>query len=49
MLESQRELYAYLKKTPDAVIPLVIGGGNGLQGLINGASTAMDILAFDGD
>ncbi|KAF3000747.1 hypothetical protein E8E13_004180 [Curvularia kusanoi] len=34
MLESQRELYEYLKKSPDAVIPLEIGGGNGLQGLI---------------
>jgi DUF917 family protein len=49
MLESQRELYAFLKKTPDAVIPLEIGGGNGLQGLIIGASTAMDIPAVDGD
>jgi DUF917 family protein len=49
MLESQRELYGLLKKTPDAVIPLEIGGGNGLQGLIIGASTAMDIPAIDGD
>ncbi|KAF3044948.1 hypothetical protein E8E11_001155 [Didymella keratinophila] len=49
MLESQRELYAYLKQTPDAVIPLEIGGGNGLQGLIIGASTAMNIPAIDGD
>ncbi|KAF3048398.1 hypothetical protein E8E12_011764 [Didymella heteroderae] len=49
MLESQRELYAYLRKTPDAVIPLEIGGGNGLQGLIIGASTAMNIPAIDGD
>ena len=49
MLESQRELYAYLKQTPDAVIPLEIGGGNGLQGLIIGASTAMNIPAVDGD
>ncbi|OAL00815.1 hypothetical protein IQ06DRAFT_316844 [Phaeosphaeriaceae sp. SRC1lsM3a] len=49
MLESQRELYAFLNKSPDAVIPLEIGGGNGLQGLIIGASTAMDIPAIDGD
>ncbi|OLN83092.1 Hydantoin utilization protein A 4 [Colletotrichum chlorophyti] len=49
MLESQRELYALLKKSPDAVIPLEIGGGNGLQGLIIGASTAMDIPSVDGD
>ncbi|KNG44734.1 hydantoinase protein [Stemphylium lycopersici] len=49
ILESQRELYAFLKKTPDAVIPLEIGGGNGLQGLIIGASTAMNIPAIDGD
>ncbi|KAF5007701.1 hypothetical protein FDECE_5949 [Fusarium decemcellulare] len=49
MLESQRELYEYLKKKPDAVIPLEIGGGNGLQGLIIGASSALDIPAIDGD
>jgi DUF917 family protein len=49
ILESQRELYAFLNKTPNAVIPLEIGGGNGLQGLIIGASTAMDIPAVDGD
>jgi DUF917 family protein len=49
ILESQRELYTFLQKTPDAVIPLEIGGGNGLQGLIIGASTAMNIPAIDGD
>jgi DUF917 family protein len=49
ILESQRELYAFLNKTPNAVIPLEIGGGNGLQGLIIGASTAMNIPAIDGD
>ncbi|KAJ4334368.1 hypothetical protein N0V87_006912 [Didymella glomerata] len=49
ILESQRELYAYLKMTPDAVIPLEIGGGNGLQGLIIGASIAMNIPAIDED
>ncbi|KAI1342520.1 hypothetical protein F5Y15DRAFT_307493 [Xylariaceae sp. FL0016] len=49
ILESQRELYEYLKAKPNAVIPLEIGGGNGLQGLIIGASTNFDIPAIDGD
>ncbi|KAH7086441.1 hypothetical protein FB567DRAFT_561143 [Paraphoma chrysanthemicola] len=49
ILESQRELYAFLNQTPNAVIPLEIGGGNGLQGLIIGASTALNIPAIDGD
>lgn len=49
MLESQRELYALLHVLPNAVIPLEIGGGNGLQGLIIGASTNMNIPAVDGD
>lgn len=49
ILESQRELYNFLNKRPDAVIPLEIGGGNGLQGLIIGASSALDIPAIDGD
>jgi len=49
MLESQRELYALLSVAPSAVIPLEIGGGNGLQGLIIGASTNMDIPALDAD
>ncbi|KAI0015892.1 hypothetical protein F4780DRAFT_773230 [Xylariomycetidae sp. FL0641] len=49
ILESQHELYEYLKVKPDAVIPLEIGGGNGLQGLIIGASTHLDIPAVDGD
>uniref|UniRef100_A0A8H7NH59 Hydantoinase/oxoprolinase N-terminal domain-containing protein n=1 Tax=Bionectria ochroleuca TaxID=29856 RepID=A0A8H7NH59_BIOOC len=49
ILESQRELYKFLKTKPDAVIPLEIGGGNGLQGLITGASSALDIPAIDGD
>jgi DUF917 family protein len=49
ILESQRELYNFLKVKPDAVIPLEIGGGNGLQSLVIGASTALDIPAIDGD
>jgi DUF917 family protein len=49
MLESQRELYALLNVSPNAVIPLEIGGGNGLQGLIIGASSNMNIPAVDAD
>lgn len=50
MLEAQRELYEYLGVRPTAVIPLEIGGGNGLQGLVIGASGAgLDIPAVDGD
>ncbi|KXH37468.1 hypothetical protein CSIM01_06236 [Colletotrichum simmondsii] len=49
VMESQRELYAYLKTKPTAVISLEIGGGNGLQGLILGASTNLDIPTIDGD
>ncbi|KXH38593.1 hypothetical protein CNYM01_10836 [Colletotrichum nymphaeae SA-01] len=49
IMESQRELYAYLKTEPTAVISLEIGGGNGLQGLILGASTNLDIPTIDGD
>ncbi|KAJ0304523.1 hypothetical protein COL516b_005880 [Colletotrichum fioriniae] len=49
IMESQRELYAYLKTNPTAVISLEIGGGNGLQGLILGASTNLDIPTIDGD
>ncbi|KAL0577980.1 hypothetical protein V5O48_004018 [Marasmius crinis-equi] len=49
MMESQNTVYNYLKIKPDAVIDLEIGGGNGLQGLILGASTNMDIPTVDGD
>ncbi|KAI3539122.1 hypothetical protein CABS03_05403 [Colletotrichum abscissum] len=49
IMESQRELYSYLKTKPTAVISLEIGGGNGLQGLILGASTNLDIPTVDGD
>ncbi|KAI1073918.1 hypothetical protein F5B20DRAFT_565531 [Whalleya microplaca] len=49
ILESQKELYEFLKIKPTAVIPLEIGGGNGLQGLIIGASSNLDIPAIDGD
>ncbi|UQC77300.1 uncharacterized protein CLUP02_02767 [Colletotrichum lupini] len=49
IMESQRELYSSLKTKPTAVISLEIGGGNGLQGLILGASTNLDIPTVDGD
>lgn len=49
MMESQIELYEYLKVKPNAVISLEIGGGNGLQGLILGASTNLNIPTIDGD
>ena len=49
MMESQRELYALLQSRPNAVIPLEIGGENGLQGLIIGASSNMSIAAVVGD
>lgn len=48
-MESQIELYQYLKVKPNAMISLEIGGGNGLQGLILGASTNMNIPTVDGD
>ncbi|GJC80850.1 putative D-/L-hydantoinase subunit A [Colletotrichum liriopes] len=49
IMESQRELYEYLGTKPTAVISLEIGGGNGLQGLILGASTNLDVPTIDGD
>jgi len=49
MMQSQTELYKYLNATPTAVIALEIGGGNGLQGMILGASTNMNLRVVDGD
>ncbi|KAH8808658.1 hypothetical protein F5884DRAFT_675835 [Xylogone sp. PMI_703] len=49
MMESQIKLYEYMGIKPDAMISLEIGGGNGLQGMILGASTNMDVPAVDGD
>jgi DUF917 family protein len=49
MLEAQRELYGHIGKEATAVIALEIGGGNGLQGMILGASSQMNIPAVDGD
>ena len=49
MMESQQELYGLTGKKATAMIALEIGGGNGLQGMILGASTAMNIPTVDGD
>lgn len=49
MLEAQTELYNFMKVKPTAVIALEIGGGNGLQGMILGASNMMNIPTVDGD
>ena len=48
-MQAQTELYNYMKVKPNAVIALEIGGGNGLQGMILGASTNMNIPTVDGD
>ena len=48
MMEAQRELYGFINKKATALIDLEIGGGNGLQGMILGASTLMNIPTFDG-
>jgi DUF917 family protein len=49
MMQSQTELYNYMKVKPNTVIALEIGGGTGLQGMMLGASTNMNILTVDGD
>ncbi|KAE9411054.1 DUF917-domain-containing protein [Gymnopus androsaceus JB14] len=49
LMESQNILYDYLGIKPGVMIDLEIGGGNGLQGLILGASTNMNIPVVDGD
>lgn len=49
MLEAQRELAKLVEQPATHMIALEIGGGNGLQGLILGASTAMNLPTIDGD
>ncbi|KAL6802674.1 hypothetical protein GGI42DRAFT_324952 [Trichoderma sp. SZMC 28013] len=49
MMEAQTELYKICEKRPTHMIALEIGGGNGLQGMILGASLNMDIPCIDGD
>ncbi|EOD49099.1 putative hydantoinase protein [Neofusicoccum parvum UCRNP2] len=49
MMEAQDELYSLVKDKATHMIALEIGGGNGLQGMILGASTNMNIPTVDGD
>lgn len=51
MLQAQTELAAILSPDQRAthMIALEIGGGNGLQGMILGASSNMDVPVVDGD
>ena len=49
MLEAQRELYKVCEQQATHMIAVEIGGGNGLQSMIIGASTEMDLPAVDGD
>ncbi|KAH8905280.1 DUF917-domain-containing protein [Coniochaeta sp. PMI_546] len=49
MLEAQRELAAISSNTPTHMIAIEIGGMNGLQSMILGASSNMDIPVVDGD
>jgi hypothetical protein len=48
-MDSQRELYALIQKKATHMIAFEIGGSNGLQGMLLGASSQMDIPAVDGD
>ncbi|KAJ6515387.1 hypothetical protein C8R45DRAFT_888175 [Mycena sanguinolenta] len=50
-MQAQRMVYAQLGHgcRPDAVIALEIGGGNGLQGMLLGASNNLDVPTVDGD
>ncbi|ERT01311.1 Hydantoinase/oxoprolinase [Sporothrix schenckii 1099-18] len=49
MLEAQRELARVCAVAPTHIISIEIGGGNGLQSMVVGASTNMDLPAVDGD
>ncbi|KAF1833289.1 hydantoinase [Decorospora gaudefroyi] len=50
MMDAQKHLYDILKGGPAThIIPLEIGGSNGLQGLVLGASTNMNLPCIDGD
>ncbi|CAK5262863.1 unnamed protein product [Mycena citricolor] len=48
-MEAQRMVYRHLGTHPDAVIALEIGGGNGLQGMLLGASSNLNVPTVDGD
>lgn len=50
MMEAQEKLYKFIGvEKPDAIISLEIGGGNGLQSMVLGASTNLDVATVDGD
>ncbi|KAI2629868.1 DUF917-domain-containing protein [Hypoxylon sp. NC1633] len=49
MTEAQVELYKICESQPTHIIAVEIGGGNGLQSMIVGASSNMDLPAVDGD
>lgn len=50
MMDAQNSLYELFKGgRATHIIPLEIGGSNGLQGLVLGASSNMDIPCVDGD
>ncbi|KAJ7265469.1 hypothetical protein B0H12DRAFT_1262176 [Mycena haematopus] len=48
-MEAQRMVYDQLGYQPDTVIALEIGGGNGLQGMLLGASNNLNVPTVDGD
>jgi DUF917 family protein len=50
MMDAQNHLYELIKGgAATHIIPLEIGGSNGLQGLVLGASTNMNVPCIDGD
>lgn len=49
MQEAQHELFKICERRATHMIALEIGGGNGLQGMILGASSMMDMPVVDGD
>lgn len=49
MLQAQQELAKVCDTPPTHMISIEIGGGNGLQSMIVGASNNMDLPAVDGD
>ncbi|KAI1208066.1 DUF917-domain-containing protein [Annulohypoxylon truncatum] len=49
MTDCQVELYKICDDYPSHIISVEIGGGNGLQSMIIGASTNMNLPAVDGD
>lgn len=48
MMDAQRGLYKMCDRKATAMIALEIGGGNGLQGMILGASSNMDLPTVGG-